>query len=159
MIMKIDTVEKLKEYITKRTQKLRDEIKVKKEKPSHPLITAVEEVWPDLDFGCQQDSAKLLVEMIVRSVTGDKSYELPDEEEVQYKTLTLVVPQEKKSEHNYPVGEPFLVNSMSDGYAHGGITVLGKTGNHHHGIWRYATDEEMVDYFSQVPEKALLALL
>lgn len=68
--------------------------------------------------------------------------------EYNYPRLSAIVPLEEMGDHDYPVGAPAVIYNMEKRF---GIKQDGERGNHHHGLWRYATDDEIAAFFVALP--------
>lgn len=154
-IVKIDTVEDLKEYVKTVTAKRRSEKfdeEVAAVAGDSPLVKAIRENCENVDRDLRP-----IFSAIVKAVEGrDVAFKDEDADVYDYPRFSAIVPLNNPNGHTYAIGKAFIVDTKKDGgKAYGGVREDETRGNNHGGKWRYATDIEIDELFETLTDKVL----
>lgn len=151
-----DFYEKAKEVTAACRKKAESEPK-KEVNELSPYAKGVLSVWSRSDFGCQTAHVGEFFRLTVKQVTGEdvefNSKRSPIEnEDHSYPVWSVIVPLSISNGADYEIGKPLFVTKKNSSKpfnaTHCVKYTVGVRGNYFGGEWRYATDEEVEDYFT-----------
>jgi hypothetical protein len=116
----------------------------------------LQSIWDKSDFGCQRPHVAELFRALVKEIKGEDVVFSVAKEGVDfsYPKYSVIVPLSNPNSHSYPLNEPFLVVSKESNGRAGGLRMKNTDGNTHGGAWRYATDEEVTKFFTDMSVSA-----
>jgi len=99
-------------------------------------------------FGCKQNTVTAIVNVFIKHMYGEQfiitSRDAYKDDYYSYPLFSVIVPLESRNSHNYSLNKACMVIKPALRRC---LKHTGNTGNRHHGEWRYATTEEITEYF------------
>lgn len=115
----------------------------------------LQSIWAKSDFGCQRPHVGELFHALVLEIKGeDVVFSAKETMDFSYPKYSVIVPLNNPNSHSYPINEPFLVVAKDSLGRAGGLRMKNTEGNTHGGEWRYATDDEVTRFFTDMSGSA-----
>jgi hypothetical protein len=136
----ISSVEDLRDYAIK-LAKLDETKAAAPEEPES--IKKIKAILKKYSFSNHRELLTKLVSILV-----DTELKLPEAAEGFIRN-TVIVPLEQMGGHDYPLNRPFFVRELgSKGRPYRGLREDGSMGNNLRGDWRFATKNEVTEFFA-----------